>query len=132
MRESRNINQSRAPVNDMQPLLKVLVSALLIVSISEVSKRSSLLGALLASLPLVSILAMIWLYRDTHDVVRVARFSTGVFWLVLPSLVMFAVLPPLLLRWRLSFAAALAIACLATALAYVAMSAVLKKMGVSI
>lgn len=116
----------------MQPLIKILISALLIFAVSEIAKRSSLVGALVASLPIVSILAMIWLWRDTHDVIRLARFSTGVFWLVLPSLVLFALLPTLLLRWNFSFPVALAIASSATVVTYLAMLAVLKQFGVQI
>jgi hypothetical protein len=116
----------------MQPLIKILISALLVFAVSEIAKRSSLLGALVASLPIISILAMIWLWRDTHDVIRLARFSTGVFWLVLPSLVLFALLPALLLRWNFSFPAALAIASSATIVTYLAMLAMLKHFGVQI
>ncbi len=110
----------------MQPLLKILLSALIIFAVSEVAKRNSGLGALLASLPIISLLAMIWLWRDTHDTVQVARLSTGILWLVIPSLVLFALLPPLLLRWHLSFWLALAMACFATVLCYTALVAVLK------
>ena len=116
----------------MQPILKILISALLIFAISELAKRSSFLGALLASLPLVSILAMIWLWRDTHDAARLAHFSTGVFWLVLPSLVLFALLPPLLTRWHLRFPLALALGCAATVIAYLVAAAVLKRFGIRI
>ncbi len=111
----------------MQQIFKILLSALIIYAVSEVAKRSSLFGALLASLPTVSILAMIWFWRDTHDPVRVARLSSGIFWLVLPSLALFALLPPLLLRWQLSFPIALALACSATILCYFALIAVLKQ-----
>ena len=116
----------------MNPVLKVIISALLIVAISELSKRSSFLGAALASLPLVSVLAMIWLWRDTHDAMRIARFSTGVFWLVLPSLVLFLLLPPLLTKWHFSFPVALALACAATVAAYLIAAAILKRCGVEI
>lgn len=116
----------------MQPVLKILISALLVFAISELSKRNSFLGALLASLPVVSILAMIWLWRDTHDVGRIASFSTGVFWLVLPSLVLFALLPPLLTRWHFSFPGALALGCTATVIAYFITSVVLKRFGIQI
>jgi hypothetical protein len=116
----------------MQPLLKILISALLIFAISELSKRSSFAGALLASLPLVSIMAMIWLWRDTHDAARIAQFSTGVFWLVLPSLVLFALLPPLLTRWQVAFPLALTLACAATIVAYFLTAAVLKRFGIQI
>src|SRR5215212_8154785 len=79
-------------------ILKFAISAALIVAISEISKRNSFLGGLFASLPLVSVLAMIWLYRDTRDTQKVAALSTSVFWLVLPSLVLFIALPVLLKR----------------------------------
>ena len=113
-----------------QYLIKVALTAGLIVAVSEVSKRNTLFGGLLASLPLVSLLAMIWLYFDTRDATKVAALSTNIFWLVLPSLVFFLALPPLLklkLNVYLSFA-------LATALmlvGYGTMVFVLKKSGVN-
>jgi hypothetical protein len=67
-----------------------------------------------------------------HYVVRIARFSMGVFWLVLPSLALFALLPTLVTRWKLSFLLALGIACSATVMAYLVMAALLKKAGVEI
>jgi hypothetical protein len=79
-------------------LVKIVVTVLLVVVISEVSKRSTFVGALLASIPIVSVLAMIWLYNDTRDVAQVAALSRSVFWLVLPSLVLFLLLPAMLAR----------------------------------
>ena len=87
-------------------IIKVLISALLIVAVSEVSKRSGLLGALLASLPLVSLLGILWLYWDTKNVQKAAELSTGIFWLVIPSLSFFALFP-LLLKLKWSFYAAM-------------------------
>ena len=116
----------------MHPILKIAISAVLIFVVSELAKRSSFFGALIASLPLVSILAMIWLWSDTHDPARLARFSTDVFWLVLPSLVLFALLPRLLTRWQLGFPYALAIACAATIVAYFLVAVVLRRFGVGI
>jgi hypothetical protein len=77
-------------------LVKIAVTTVLIVAISEIAKRSSFVGAILASVPLVSVLAMIWLYIDTKDVAKVSSLATSVFWLVLPSLALFVALPPLL------------------------------------
>jgi hypothetical protein len=114
----------------MQSILKILISALLIYGISELSKRSTLFGAMLASLPLTSLLAMIWLYWDTQDAKRVADLSTGILWLVLPSLVLFALLPILLLRCHLGFPAALALATGATVAAYFVMVFVLGRLGI--
>ena len=76
--------------------LKVLISAVLIVAISEIAKRSSFIGGLIASLPLVSILAFVWLYVETKDLARVGALSYSIFWLVLPSLSLFIALPYLL------------------------------------
>ena len=77
-------------------IVKVAISALLIVAMAEISKRSSFIAAVLASVPLVSVLAMIWLYVDTRDSDRVAALSSGIFWLVLPSLALFIALPLML------------------------------------
>lgn len=77
-------------------LLKLMISAALIVVVSETAKRSTSLGAIFASLPLVSLLAMIWLHVETGDNAKVAELAGGVFWLVLPSLALFLILPPLL------------------------------------
>jgi hypothetical protein len=116
----------------MPEVLKIVLSALLIFAISEMAKRSTLFGALVASLPLLSILAMIWLYHDTHDVARIASFSQGVFWMVLPSLTLFLLLPALLLRFKLGFPLALIIACAATAVAYWVMLVILKRFGITL
>lgn len=108
-----------------QFLIKVLISALLVAAVSEVARRSSLLGAVLASLPVTSLLAFIWLYRDTGDTTKVAALSADIFWLVLPSLLLFLLLP-MLLRQGWSFWSSLASSCAATAVAYGAMSLLLR------
>ncbi len=81
-------------------ITKTLISAVIITAVSEISKRSSLLGAILASLPLVSFLGMIWLYVDTNSVEKVAQLSYSIFWMVIPSLSLFIVLPLLLKRYN--------------------------------
>ena len=83
-------------------LVKIAITTVLIVAISEIAKRSSFVGAILASIPLVSVLAMLWLYIDTKDVAKVSALSTSVFWLVLPSLALFVALP-LLLKQGINF-----------------------------
>ena len=79
-------------------ILKAVLSGLIVMVVSEVARRSPGLGALIASLPLVSLLAMIWLWRDTGDPARIAAHAEATFWLVLPTLPMFLVLPFLLRR----------------------------------
>jgi hypothetical protein len=75
-------------------LAKATISGVLIMAASEIAKRSPSYGALLVSLPLVSILAMIWLWRETGDSERIASLSEATFWLVLPTLPMFRFCPP--------------------------------------
>ncbi len=77
-------------------IIKTLISAVIIVVVSEIAKRSSLLGGLIASLPLTSILALIWLYFDTKNIQKVINLSESIFWLVIPSLILFVILPILL------------------------------------
>ena len=112
-------------------LLKLAVSAALIVVVSEVAKRSTTLGALLASLPIVSLLAMIWLHVETGDNAKVADLAGSVFWLVLPSLALFLILPPLLrLGWN--FWAALGTASTVTVALYVLQLWLLPRLGVKL
>jgi len=77
-------------------LVKVGLTALIVAAVSELARRQPAAGALLASLPLVSILGVIWLWRDTHDVKLVASHLEATFWFVLPSLPAFLVVPALL------------------------------------
>ncbi|SFV36851.1 DUF3147 family protein [Hyphomicrobium facile] len=111
--------------------IKVLVTAVLVVAISEVAKRSTLFGGILASLPITSLLAFIWLYGETGDAAKVASLSYSIFWYVLPSLVLFIVLPLLLAR-GFDFWLSLAIACAATFAAYALMSQLLARFGVAL
>lgn len=111
--------------------VKVLVSAVLIVLISEVARRSTLFGALIASLPITSLLAFIWLYLDSGDSGRIAALSTGVFWLVLPSLAFFVVLP-LALRAGWAFWPSLSASMLATVACYGIMVPILRKFGIEV
>lgn len=111
--------------------IKVLLTAVLVVAISEVAKRSTLLGGILASLPITSLLAFVWLYGETGDVGKVASLSYSIFWYVLPSLVLFVVLPVLLAR-GFDFWLSLAIACGLTVVAYAAMASILARFGVAL
>jgi hypothetical protein len=101
-------------------IVKVLVTAIVVVAISELSKRSTLAGALLASLPLTSLLALMWLYRDTGSAMQAAELARGIFWLVLPSLAFFLVFPAAV-RGGFGFWSAMGAGTLATLVAYSAM-----------
>ena len=109
--------------------IKILLSSLILVAVSEIAKRSSMLGALLASLPLTSLLAFVWLYLDTGDVQKVSNLSSDIFWLVLPSLALFLVLP-LLIKMGWGFWLSLAVAMLVTAACYGVMLLLFKRFTV--
>jgi len=98
-------------------ILKAGLSGVIVALVSEVARRNPGVGGLIASLPLVSILGMIWLWRDTQDTERLAAHSAATFWFVLPSLPMFLLLPELLKR-GIGFWPALAAACLLTVALY--------------
>ena len=109
-------------------LFKAAVSGLIVAAASEVARRSSLLGALLISLPLTSILALVWLYRDTSSTGDVADLSWSILFVVVPSLVFFVALP-LALRGGMEFWPALGVACVATAAAYAAWLGAARALG---
>ena len=109
-------------------VVKAAVSGLIIAIVSEVAKHSPGLGALIASLPLVSVLGMIWLWRDTQDPSRLGAHAGATFWFVLPSLPMFLLIPELLKR-GVNFWVALASGCVLTFALYSAMTCLGPKFG---
>ena len=109
--------------------VKVLLSAVLIVLVTEIAKRSTLAGALIASLPLTSVLAFVWLYWDTRDAARVAGLSIDIFWLVIPSLALFVALP-LLIRLGWGFWSSLFASMAVTVACYAVTVVALRRFGV--
>jgi|SRR5688500_4327656 hypothetical protein len=101
-------------------LAKALISGILIAVISELGKRLPTFAALVASLPLISVLGMIWLWRERPDAENMAVHAEATFWYVLPSLPMFLLIPALL-RSGMNFWLALALGCVLTVALYLAM-----------
>ncbi len=112
-------------------LLKAVLSGLIIAAVSEIAKRSSGIGGLLASLPLVSTLAMIWLWRETRDPLLIAAQAEATFWFFLPSVPMFLIIP-MLLRQGYGFWIALTAGCLVTMALYAAMIWLAPRLGVQL
>ena len=112
-------------------LVKIVITTLLIVAISEIARRSTFMGAILASVPLVSVLAMIWLFIDTGDVAKISSLSTSIFWLVVPSLALFLSLP-LFLKQGLNFYLSLGLSIGLTVGCYWIMVSVLNHFGVEL
>lgn len=112
-------------------VLKSALSGLIVAAVSEIARRNPGFGALIVSLPLISILSMIWLWHDTQDTARLAAHSQATFWFVLPSLPMFLVFPTLL-RYGAGFWGGLFASCLLTVGLYLLMLKILSRFGIVI
>jgi hypothetical protein len=112
-------------------VFKAGISGVLVLLVSEVAKRSPTLGGLIASIPLVSVLAFVWVWKDTGDAARIAAQSESTFWFVLPSLPMFLALP-WMLRHGFQFWPALAMSCALTVALYSATAWLLPRFGIEI
>lgn len=109
-------------------LIKTVITAVVIVGVSELAKRWTPVAAILASLPLISILSMIWLWHDTQDSAKIIDLSHGIFWAVLPSLLFFIALP-MLLKAGVKFGLSMILASAIMFVGYTIYVAVMKKMG---
>jgi hypothetical protein len=110
-------------------ILKALLSGLIIAAASEVARRWPGWGGLIVSLPLVSLLTFMWLWRDTGDSERIAALSQSAFWFFLPSMPMFLLLPALL-RSGLGFWLALGLSCAVTLVLYALTFSLAPRLGV--
>ena len=110
-------------------LIKAVLSGILIAAISEVAKRYPGAGGLIASLPLVSVLGMVWLWRDRPDAANMAAHAEATFWFVLPSLPMFLLIP-VMLRNGFGFWLSLLAGCVLTMALYAAMISLGPKFGI--
>jgi len=107
-------------------IFKVAISSALIVLISEIAKKSGIIAAIFASVPLVSFLAIIWLYIETKDIKKIAELSTDIFWLVLPSLSFFIIFP-YLLKKNMAFYWAMLLSAGIMVILYLCLILILKK-----
>lgn len=109
--------------------IKAALSGIIVALVSEIARRSPGIGGLIVSLPLISLLTFIWLWRDTGDTERIAELSRSAFWFFLPSMPMFLVFPALL-RAGLGFWLALALACALTLALYGVMTLAAPRLGI--
>ena len=112
-------------------ILKAAISGVLIAIASTLAKRYPGFGALIASLPLVSVLGMIWLWHEKPDVENMAQHAGATFWYVLPSLPMFLAIP-VLLRHGTNFWLALALCCVLTVALYTLTAWIGPRFGLSL
>lgn len=109
-------------------ITKYAITAALVVLISEIAKRSDKIGALIAALPMVTVLAMIWLYLEHQPEAKISNHAWYTFWYVLPTLPMFLAFPFLLPRF--GFWASLIISAAVTVACFVLLAAVVKRFGI--
>ena len=112
-------------------IVKLVISAGIIVLISELSKKLPLLASLIASLTLISVLGMIWMYAEKVEIQKIASHAEGTFWYVLPSLPMFLLLP-WMLKKGIPFPASLGAGIALTGVLYFLMTKVLAKFGMNL
>ena len=112
-------------------VFKAGLSGVIIALVSEVSRRNPGFGGLVASLPLVSILGMIWIWSESRDPIRLADHAAGTLVFVLPSLPMFALMP-WLLRRGVGFWPSLAAGCVLTVGLYLVTLWVAPRLGVKL
>ena len=112
-------------------IVKAAISGILIAIASEVARRFPGWGALIVSLPLVSVLTFIWLYVDTRDSARIAELSQSTFWFFLPSIPLFLALPAML-RAGLPFWLALLLGCALTVALYLCMVWMAPRVGIKL
>ena len=110
----------------MYLILKTLISAIVIVVVSEIAKRYTWTAAIIVSLPLTSLLAFVWLYWDTRDSQKVIELSYSTIVMSLPSFIFFIIFP-LLLKIKQNFIISLIISIICTALAYIIFMFIIKK-----
>jgi hypothetical protein len=111
-------------------LIKTLLSGMIIATVSEIAKRNPGFGALIVSLPLLSILGMVWMWQDDVPPDQIATHAEATFWLVLPSLPMFLTLP-FMLRAGMGFWPSLAFSCVLTIGLYALSVWLLPKFGIA-
>jgi len=115
----------------LQTVIKLLLSSGIIVIVSEIAKKNTLIGGLIASIPLVSVMAMIWLYIDTKDIENINALSKSILWMVVPSLALFISLP-VLLKSGVNFYISMGISILVTMGCYWLTIVALAKFGIKL
>tara|TARA_B100000214_G_scaffold205221_2_gene148815 strand:+ start:14226 stop:14585 length:360 start_codon:yes stop_codon:yes gene_type:complete len=110
---------------------KILLTALIIFSVAQISEKSTLMAAVLASIPIVSVLAMMMMYHEGQTALEISAFAKDIVWLLIPSLLMFLVIPWLIESRGWDFYPALAAGLFSTITGYLLMIQIMEKIGLS-
>lgn len=111
-------------------VFKYLTTAFVIVAVSEIAKRSDRLGSLIASLPLVTVLTLIWLNVEKQPVEKISNHAYYTFWYVIPTLPMFLVFPYLMTKFN--FWISLSIFIISTILIFWVYAIIMKRFGIDL
>ena len=107
---------------------KIIISAIIIFIASEIAKKDTLVGAIIVSLPMISLLSIIWIYVETRDIERIISFSYSVFSMIIPSLSFFLTLP-YFLKKNISFSISLMLSIVIMIVLYFGLATLYKKIG---
>ena len=110
---------------------KILLTALIIFSVAQVSERSTLMAAVLASIPIVSVLSMMLMFHEGQTALEISAFARDIVWLLIPSLLIFIVMPWLIESRNWEFYPALAAGLACTVTGYFFMIQVMDRFGLS-
>ena len=113
----------------IQAIIKILVSSGIIVIVSEIAKKNTFFAGLIASIPIVSILSMLWLYFETGDIEKIKNLSNSILWMAIPSLTLFLALP-ILIKIGFNFYISLIISIIITIGCYSATLFILSHYGI--
>ncbi|KGI77741.1 DUF3147 family protein [Oleiagrimonas soli] len=111
-------------------IVKYLVTAAVVVAISEIARRSGRVGALIGALPLVSLLALVWMHVEHRSTQTIGNYAYYTFWYVIPTLPMFLVFPWMLQRW--GFVWSMLAFCVGTVLIFLLFALVVRRFGVQL
>lgn len=111
-------------------ITKYLITSGIVVLVSEIAKRSDRLGALIAALPMVTVLTLLWLYFEKQEQVKIANHAWFTFWYVLPTLPMFLLFPWMISRF--GFWAALGASAVVTILCFGILVTVMRPFGIEL
>tara|TARA_B100000029_G_scaffold10085_1_gene10996 strand:- start:8414 stop:8764 length:351 start_codon:yes stop_codon:yes gene_type:complete len=115
----------------LQVLIKVLITSVIIAFASEIAKKDTFLAGIIVSMPIISILSILWVYIDTKDIDTINSLSNSIFWMVIPSLSLFVSLP-LLLKTGINFYVGMFLSILITISSYFLLVLVLNRSGIDI
>ncbi len=115
----------------IQIIIKLFLSSGIIIIVSEIAKKNTFLGGLIASIPIISVLSIIWLYIDTKDIQKIETLSNSILWMIIPSISLFISLP-IFLRWGINFYLSIVISILITICCYSLAILLLSRFGIEL